>query len=191
MIRNALLLTVNVENKNHENLHTFCINMELDIVIRKANMMDTKKILDVRIAAIRAQCNRFYEREVIEAWTDDLNGDILDQFMAWVESSFYVAMDDVAIVGCGAINLESGQIDGIFIHPNYMGREIGRRMMAHLEGLALSTELTEIFLDSTLNAAPFYRKCGFNGEAVSTYPSPRGFTIDCVRMTKSIDRNQC
>ena len=76
MIRNALLLTVNVENKNHENLHTFCINMELDIVIRKANRMDTKKIWDVRIAAIRAQCNRFYEREIIEAWTDDLKGDI-------------------------------------------------------------------------------------------------------------------
>ncbi|MHB8237379.1 MAG: hypothetical protein ACYDDD_07940, partial [Acidithiobacillus ferrivorans] len=85
MIRNALLLTVNVENKNHENLHTFCIDMELDIVILKASIMDTKKIFDVRIAAIRAQCNRFYEREVIEAWTDDLNGDILDQFIAWVE----------------------------------------------------------------------------------------------------------
>ena len=63
--------------------------------------------------------------------------------------------------------------------------------MAHLEGFVLSTEVTEIFLDSTLNAAPFYRKCEFNGEAVSTYLSPRGFTINCVRMTKSIGRNQC
>ena len=161
------------------------------MVIRKANRMDTKKIWDVRIAAIRAQCNGFYEREVIEAWTDDLKGDISDQFMAWVESSFYVAMDDVAIVGSGAINLESGQIDGVFIQPNYMGHGIGRRMMAHLEGLVLSTELTEIFLDSTLNAAPFYRKCGFNGESISTYPSLRGFTINCVRMTKSIGRSQC
>ncbi len=63
--------------------------------------------------------------------------------------------------------------------------------MAHLEGLVLSTEVTEIFLDSTLNAAPFYRKCGFNGESISTYPSLRGFTINCVRMTKCIVRSQC
>ncbi|MDA8115388.1 MAG: GNAT family N-acetyltransferase [Acidithiobacillus sp.] len=80
---------------------------------------------------------------------------------------------------------------GLFIHPDYMGHGIGRRMMAHLEGFVLSTEVTEIFLDSTLNAAPFYRKCGFNGESISTYPSLRGFTINCVRMTKSIGRSQC
>lgn len=142
-------------------------------------------ICDIRIAAIRAQCRGFYREEILKAWTKD---DPSDQFMAWVESSFYVAMDGDTIVGTGAINLQSGKIDAVFIHPDYMGYGIGKSMMSHLEGLALSTELKAVSLDSTLNAAPFYRKCGFNGDTIGAYESPRGFTLDCIPMTKTISR---
>ncbi|MGA2069083.1 MAG: hypothetical protein ABSG86_29280, partial [Thermoguttaceae bacterium] len=35
-----------------------------------------------------------------------------------------------------------------------------------------------------LNAAEFYRSCGFVGEAIGLYQSPRGITLDCIPMTK-------
>lgn len=160
--------------------------MEPKMVIRKADRGDVQRIWDIRIAAIRAQCRGFYREEILEAWT---KGDLSDQFVAWVESSFYVATDGDAIVGTGTINMESGQIDAVFVHPDYIGHGVGKRMMAHLEGLALSTELKAVSLDSTLNAAPFYRKCGFHGDAIGAYESPRGFTLDCIPMTKIISRN--
>ncbi len=160
--------------------------MKPKMVIRKADRGDAQRIWDIRVAAIRAQCRGFYSEEILEAWT---KGDMADQFVAWVESSFYVATDGDAIVGTGAIDIESGQIDAVFVRPEYMGNGVARRMMAHLEGLALSTELKAVSLDSTLNAAPFYRKCGFIGDAIGVYESPRGFTLDCIPMTKIISRN--
>lgn len=160
--------------------------MESKLVIRKADSGDVPRIWDIRIAAIRAQCSGFYREEILEAWT---KGDSSDQFVAWVESSFYVTTDGDAIVGTGAINMESGRIDAVFIYPECMGHGVGRGMMAYLEGLALSTELKVVSLDSTLNAVPFYRKCGFIGDAIGAYESPRGFTLDCIPMTKIIRRN--
>ena len=160
--------------------------VEPKLAIRKADRGDAQRIWDIRVAAIRAQCRGFYGEEVLEAWT---KGDLSDQFVAWVESSFYVAIDGDAIVGTGAIDIESGQIDAVFIRPEYMGHGIARTMMAHLEGLAVSTELKVVSLSSTLNAAPFYRKCGFIGETIGIYESPRGFTLDCILMTKILCRN--
>jgi len=156
------------------------------MLIRKADKRDVQGIWDIRIAAIRAQCRGFYRDDILAAWTE---GDPSGQFVDWIESSFYVATDGDAIVGTGTINMKTGQIDAVFIHPDYMGQGIGRMMMAHLEGLALSTELKAVYLDSTLNAAPFYRKCGFNGDAIGAYESPRGFILDCIPMTKIISGN--
>ena len=46
--------------------------------------------------------------------------------------------------------------------------------------------LAEVMLHATLNAAPFYRTCGFVGETVCVYTSPRGIRLDCVPMRKEI-----
>lgn len=63
---------------------------------------------------------------------------------------------------------------------------VARRMMTHLEQIAREAGLPEMKLNSTLNAAAFYRRCGFDGDAVSTYHSPRGFQLDCIPMTKNL-----
>ncbi|MFT4929561.1 MAG: hypothetical protein ACI8WB_005695 [Phenylobacterium sp.] len=46
--------------------------------------------------------------------------------------------------------------------------------------------LTQVKLDATLNAAEFYRSCGFVGDKVSTYNSPRGFEMACIPMLKRL-----
>ena len=69
-----------------------------------------------------------------------------------------------------------------------MGRGIGRKMMEYLEERALEAELPHLILDSTLNAADFYRRCGFVGERIAQYQSPRGLTLACVPMIKHLAR---
>lgn len=152
-------------------------------MIRKATRSDARTILDIRVAAIRAQCHGFYSAEILDAWTD---GDLTEQFARWVESTFYVAADGEKVMGSAAIDLHSGQIDGIFVRPDLMGRGIGRQLLTYLENMAVAAGLDQLTLNSTLNAAPFYRKCGYEGYAVSVYSSPRGFKLDCVPMTKAL-----
>jgi hypothetical protein len=62
---------------------------------------------------------------------------------------------------------------------------IGRQVLQDLEKLALQAVLTELSLD----AAPFYRACGFVGNSVAKYESPRGIDLDCIPMTKKLRRS--
>ena len=155
------------------------------IAIRKAHKDDAQEIWGIRNAAINSQCKDHYSPEELEIWT---NGETTEQFVEAVEDSFYVATLDGHVVGTGMINLESGKVDAIFIHPSHMRAGIGRQVLLHLEKLAFDAGLAQLCLDSTLNAAPFYRECGFVGDSVAQYKSPRGISLDCIPMSKKLRR---
>ncbi len=150
-------------------------------MIRRATKQDAPAIWALRTAAIRAQCQGFYSHRTLDIWT---NGIPTEQFALWVESSFYVAIDGDRVLGSGAIDLGSGKIDGVFVLPSSMSKGIGRQLLAHLESMASAAGLNEVVLDATLNAAPFYRKCGYKGSTVAVYSSPTGVSLECVPMQK-------
>lgn len=148
-------------------------------MIRKATVGDTQAIWMIRNATILAQCRGAYPDQTLDAWT---GGEPTEEFLAWVKSSFYVAVEGDSVVGSGAIHLETGQIDAVFVAPALMSKGVGRMMMAFLENLASEAGLKTTFLDSTLSAVPFYRKCGYQGDEVGAYQSLR----DCVPMKKAL-----
>ena len=153
------------------------------IVIRKAHKVDAQKIWCIRNAAINSQCIDHYSSAELKIWTD---GEVTEQFIEVVEDSFYVATLDGHIVGTGMINLESGQIDAIFVHPSRMRSGIGRQVLLHLEKRAIAAGLNQLSLDSTLNASRFYRAHGFVGDSLAKYESPRGISLDCIPMVKKV-----
>ena len=153
------------------------------VTIRKASREDAQAAWDIRNAAINSQCVGHYSSEELAIWTA---GEITGQFMKEVENNFYVATIDDLVVGTGMVNLESGKVDAIFVHPSHMGIGVGKKLISHLESLARSGGLTQLHLESTLNAAPFYRSCGFIGDRVAKYKSSRGLSLDCIPMIKSL-----
>jgi GNAT superfamily N-acetyltransferase len=107
-------------------------------------------------------------------------------FVRIIEERGYVATIGDTVVGTGMIDLESGQIDMIFVQPSHMGRRIGVEIMSYLESLAAAAGLAQMQLDATLNAVSFYRACGFVGDVVAKYESPRGISLDCIPMVKDL-----
>ncbi|MFQ6559773.1 GNAT family N-acetyltransferase [Pseudomonas ogarae] len=103
-----------------------------------------------------------------------------------VEKHFYLGCIDGEPVATGMLDLENSEIGAIFVHPDFMQRGIGRRVLDHLECLARGLGLAEVNLDATLNAADFYRRCGFVGEAPAIYQSPSGLQLACVPMVKRL-----
>jgi GNAT superfamily N-acetyltransferase len=156
----------------------------MDMTIRKATAEDATAAWAVRNAAIRHGCKGFYPDDLLEQWTA---GEMTGQFIEFVDRHFYVATADGIVVGTGFINLSDGQLDAIFVRPDMMGRGIGKRIVAYCEDLGRRAGLTRLKLDSTLNAAPFYRRCGFVGDVIGVYRSPRGISLDCIPMSKSIE----
>jgi GNAT superfamily N-acetyltransferase len=153
------------------------------LAIRKAVRADADAAWDIRRAAVMSECLNAYPLDQLEQWT---GGTASRAFADAVEERLLVATVDEHVAGTGMIDLTTGKIDAIFVHPAYMKRGIGTAMVRHLETLARSQELRELKLDSTLNAAPFYRSLGFEGDEVAPYQSPRGLTMDCVPMTKRL-----
>jgi GNAT superfamily N-acetyltransferase len=151
--------------------------------IRKAIIDDAPITFAIRREAIRAQCRDHYPWRDLEIWT---SGEMSETFAKRVADQFYVAVMYEHVVGTGMVDLAIGKIDAIFVLPEYMGRGIGRAMMRHLEGLAVSSGLRDIHLDATLNAAPFYRAMGFEGEGRAIYESSLGVSLACVPMIKRL-----
>ena len=160
----------------------FAIN-PLNATIRKANAADAPAAWEIRNAAILHACKGFYTDELVAQWT---NGQMTKQFVRFVVEQFYVATANGLVVGTGVINLDNGQLDAIFVRPEMMGRGIGKQIVSFLANLGRAAGLTELKLDSTLNAAPFYRRCGFVGDTIGVYESPRGISLACIPMTKSL-----
>jgi N-acetylglutamate synthase-like GNAT family acetyltransferase len=155
--------------------------------IEKAKREDARAVWDIRNAAILDQCTGHYSKEALAIWT---GGGLPASFIEDVEKRFYVAMLNDEIVGTGAVYAEAGRLDAVFVHPAHMRRGIGTKIVQFLESVAVAHGLEALNLESTLNAAPFYRTCGFEGNEVSTYVSPRGVSLDCIRMVKSILPNK-
>lgn len=156
---------------------------EMELVIRKAEREDAIAAWGIRNAAILAQCSQHYPEEELAKWT---GGEITDDFIESVAEHWYVATLNDTVVGTGMLDRATGKVDAIFVRPDRMGTGVGSAMMAHLERLAVESGLKQLTLDSTLNAAPFYRTCGFVGAQRSVYKSPRGISLACIPMAKQL-----
>jgi ribosomal protein S18 acetylase RimI-like enzyme len=151
--------------------------------IRKATKEDAKAVWEIRNAAILNQCIDHYPADTLRIWT---SGALSEAFAIDVEKQLYVAVYNDQVVGTGMIDIETGKLDAIFVHPSRMRNGIGRKIVYYLEVIAMEHGLETLSLESTLNAASFYRACGYEGNDVGKYDSPRGITLDCVPMVKHI-----
>lgn len=158
----------------------------MNLLIRKAESEDAAAIRDIRNAAILSQCRGHYPEDALAIWTA---GSITDRFVNSVSERWHVATVDGTVVGTGMLDGSTGHLDAIFVRPDMLRRGIATRMMAYLETIAVASGLKTMTLDSTLNAAPFYRRIGFTGDQLSTYQSPRGITLDCIPMTKDLPKS--
>jgi GNAT superfamily N-acetyltransferase len=156
----------------------------------KAVAEDAQAIWDLRNKAILAGCKGYYDELSLARWTE---GELTESFTAVVAQGFYIMKDGARVVGSVMLDLThpelksaEGQVEALFVAPDVMGRGVGKRLMAFVEELALAQGISRLRLESTLNAAPFYRACGFGEEKRSLYQSPRGFTLDCCLMYKNL-----
>ncbi|MBK4995826.1 GNAT family N-acetyltransferase [Pseudomonas sp. S37] len=151
--------------------------------IRPARYSDAEAAFDIRFQAIRHQCISVYTPEQVRAWTQV---PLTEAYRASVEQHYHIAWWGDVPVATGLIDFQSGELGALFVLPAYMGTGIGKAMVRHLERLALEAGLTEIHLDATPNATPFYHRCGYQGEAEGIYTSPSGLELACTPMRKRL-----
>lgn len=151
--------------------------------IKRATRDDATTAFDIRREAIRSQCVGAYTAEQMALWT---RGSAEDGYDTLMDKPFYLGWVNDEPVATGMLDLDNNEVGALFVLPAFTGRGYGKTMLDHLEKLARELAIEEVVLDSTLNAASFYRACGYVGEKQAVYHSPSGLALACIPMVKRL-----
>ena len=151
--------------------------------IRRATRDDGAVAFDIRLQAIRSQCIGAYTAEQMMTWT---RGSAEDGYATLMDKPFYLGYLDGEPVATGMLDPEHGEIGALFVRPGFTGRGFAKKILEHLECLAWQRGIHEVVLDATLNAADFYRACGYVGREQAIYHSPTGLQLACIPMVKCL-----
>lgn len=137
--------------------------------------------------AIRALSTEHYSPQQIEAIVESqelgrrrrfaMNKELL--YGAWLESR---------LVSISAMSTfwGTGSVDGIFVHPDFVRRGIGRQMLMKLEETALERKCVSMNVWSSLTAVNLYESVGY-ARVCSHVQDHKNERIACMVMNKTID----
>lgn len=173
------------------------------ISLRPARGEDAAQIEALQQASLRGLGARFYPPEAIES---AIAQGMVDE--ALLESGYlYLAETDSRLVGCGGwhptaiapISLESlysdcglappreqlsAKIRSVFVHPEWAGRGIGRRLMRHVEAEAVEAGYRHFEMLSSLPGAVLYQRLGYRARAMLTMPVGDDAALAMIHMEK-------
>ncbi|NCN87092.1 GNAT family N-acetyltransferase [archaeon] len=59
------------------------------------------------------------------------------------------------------VSLDGNQISGLYVHRDYSGKGIGKKLLNYIEGYCKKEGVGEVYLYSTKDSFPFYYKNGY------------------------------
>jgi putative acetyltransferase len=147
-------------------------------IIRRATPADAEQITPVHVASIRTLCAKDYTPEQIDAWAGWKSPDKYRAAMAAGEV-FFVAEVDGRVVGFAV--LHGDEVKAVYIHPDYVGSGLGRRLLDAVEAEARTCGVELLQLTSTLTSVGFYKACGYTRGDDHEHRVTGGVMLTCVK----------
>ncbi len=117
---------------------------------------------------------------------EDLHG-IHKKYVALFEGrEFFVAEEDAKIFGFAILDFKESLINATHVNPSMAHRGIGRRLVEAMESAAKQGGVSQLHLNSTLNAVAFYERLGYFQRKTASNRLPTGVELPCVMMTKNL-----
>ena len=108
--------------------------------------------------ALEAKAHWGYSRETLESWNDQLQISASDV----ASKPVYVGSINGEIAGFYSL-VPSGaawELDNLWVMPKFMGRGVGRTLLAHALEVAFRAGASSVTVDADPNAESFYLSCG-------------------------------
>lgn len=158
--------------------------MTLPFSVRKATPDDVFDVHRIHSTAIRDGAGNHYRPEVVEVWVDAFNPENFPRNIERLE--FWVStLDDGRVAGFLAVNLETAELDSVYVAPWGRGLGMGSFLLGFGEELGRQAGLEKAWLDASLNAVSFY--AGFGWEEIKRHARVRkSVEIPVVRMEKNL-----
>ena len=156
------------------------------MTIRNAIEGDEDDIYSIHTEAIKKKCSSHYGTEDVDVWVARQNrAKCLPSIAA---KEIVVAEKQGKVVRFGNL-LDCKESDGktmeikrIFVDPDCGMKGVGSALMKEMEKRARDRSADSLIVQSALNAAEFYRKCGFISLGLSTYHLSEQWCLQCHNM---------
>ena len=127
----------------------------MDVQIFWASYVDLESIIELQSLSMKL-ISKEYNAKQIESL-------LRSQKVARSECNeiILVAYHDSKLVGLAALFESAPIISALFVHPDFIRRGIGNKLLQGLEDAAIEREYKILYIQSSLSAANFYRKKGY------------------------------
>jgi len=150
---------------------------------RRAVPSDSGDISRVLIRSIKELCYLDHQGDAakIADWCANKSP---DHVLAWLESGagIWVCEDASTILGVGGLRCE--EITLLYLHPNAVGRGVGKALLSHLESAMLHSGVETAKLSATKTGLPFYLPQGWAQTGGETSCGQQS----CLEMQKTLAR---
>jgi len=127
--------------------------------IRLARNGDYAAIARLHRATIKHVNSRDYPEDVISVWSGRSNANRFRNSASKVK--ICGALDGEKIIGFCDHELDRCEIGGLYVHKDFQGKGIGKKLMKKAEDSMKKTGGKKIRIMSTISAKSFYLKMGY------------------------------
>jgi putative acetyltransferase len=156
--------------------------------IRRASPADAEQIGDAHLDSIRSLGAKAYGPDVVAVWGAPKD---VERYRGSMESAevFFVAVAagpaGERVLGFSSYRMEEGKHrTAIYVRGEAARMGIGTALFVAAERVALEHGASEIHVDSSLGAVPFYKSLGFEELGAGQHCLSSGMLMDCVFMRK-------
>ncbi len=149
--------------------------------IRKASVADIEQITRLYVNTITTVNIKHYTLKQVSVWAARANNK-----PGWIDKInnqyFLVSEIGTTISGFSSIT-HTGHIDLLFVHHNYQGQGIARKLIGELEQFATEQHITLLTTDASITARPVFERFGF-GIVTEQTVSVDGVELTNYKMNK-------
>ena len=148
-------------------------------------MEDAAALARIHRETVRSINSKDYPPEVIEGW---ISRSTAKKFRDFHDQTIrYVAVDKEKIVGFGELIKETGNLGAMYVHKNWIGKGIGKRLFEILEREAMKLHVKQFEFESSTTAKNFYESCGCTVVKKIKHKLKSGAVMDAYKMKKELE----
>jgi putative acetyltransferase len=156
--------------------------------VRLAKSEDARGILEAHYSAVHQIAAKDYSSEVLTEWSPPVTIERIDQYLknALPNETTVVAEAGGKIAGFGVVIEFNNELRAVYVAAEFGRQGVGSALLRELERLAKGRGCRELRMDSSLTAAPFYLRHGYEDLGRAVHVMGTGKKMACVRMRKSL-----
>ena len=150
--------------------------------VREYTFDDAEAHARVHRESVRGIASEDYSEEVVEAWSSKEPEDSpLND-----EKKRFVAEEDGEIIGFSDYNMETNELSGLYVTPEYSSKGIGGKLLEVAEKDARENGLDHLWCESTITAKNFYKKHGYDVLKQSNHELKENLEMKIYKMKKEL-----